>query len=469
MASETKQNFGPALGVLSSLFFMWGLITSLNSVLVPYLKNVFQLNDIMSNLVNSAFFIAFLIISVPAGKLVSKTGYKKGCVIGLIVCALSAGLFVLCGTMQSFPLFMVATFAIAIGVTILQVAANPFVTVLGSPEGASGRLNMTQGLNSFGTYIAPLIGGAFILKGVESLQPADKVKMVQTPYIVLAIILVVLAVVIAMFKLPDPMKENTSGSDTAKAEETAFEKLHSSAWAYRHVLLGVLGIFAYVGAEVAVGSNIIGYLSSSLSKNVAEVAPFAALYWGAAMVGRFFAALMFSKGGSKKIGWAAVVAIIAFAIAWFALKDPKMAAIYFGIAVANYIFFQIGAGNDKRTLGIFSIIAAILAFTPMLVSGSVSMWTLCAIGLFNSMMFPTIFSLGIAKLGKKTPQASAALCVGIVGGGVIPPIWGLVSTKVGPAAAFSVCAVCYAYIAFYAFIGSKPEEVVAPAPVPVKA
>jgi len=461
MANEGKQNYTPALAVLTSLFFMWGLITSLNSVLVPYLKNVFTLNDFTSNLINSAFFIAFLIISVPAGALVKKTGYKLGCIIGLIVCALSAGLFVLCGSTQSFPLFMVATFAIAIGVTILQVAANPFVTVLGAPEGAAGRLNMTQGLNSLGTYVAPLIGSAFILKGIDTMQVADKVKMVQTPYIVLGIVLIVLAIVFAIFKLPDPMKENTSGSGASEPEETAFEKLHSSAWAYRHVILGVLGIFTYVGAEVAVGSNIIGYLSSKLNIDAASAAPYAALYWGAAMVGRFFAALMFSKGGSsgKKMGYAALVAVVAFVIAYIALKDPKMAAIYFGIAIANYICFQIGAGNDKRTLGIFAIIAAVLAISPMIVSGHISMWTLCSIGLFNSMMFPTIFSLGIAKMGKKTPAASAALCVGIVGGGVIPPVWGLVSTNVGSAAAFAVCAVCYAYIAFFAFVGSKPEEV----------
>lgn len=458
-----KQNYGPALAVLTSLFFMWGFITCLNSILVPYLQGVFQLSKGMSNFINSAFFIAFFVMSVPASEVVKKAGYKMGCVIGLIVCAVGAFLYYPSGAYTNFALFLIATFVIATGVTILQVAANPFVTILGHPDGASARLNMTQGFNSLGTYVAPLIGNLLILKGItETMSAQDKAAIVKNPYIGLGVLCILLAIVFSIFKLPEP-KSGEGQNEAEKSSANAFESLHSSAWGYRHVILGMFGIFAYVGAEVAVGSNIIFYLKDSVQGMTdSGAAPFVAIYWGGAMIGRFYASLMLSKGGSaaKTNGLAALVAVGAFIISYIALKSPGQAAIFFGIAVANYLAFQIGARNDKRTLGIFAIIAAILAASPMVVSGSAATWTICSIGLFNSMMFPTIFSLGVAKLGKHTPTGSGALVMGIVGGAIIPPIWGFVADATSSVKIpFLVCTLCYAYIAFYGMVGSHPEEV----------
>jgi FHS family L-fucose permease-like MFS transporter len=466
MANESKQNNGPALAALSTLFFMFGFISCISTILVPYLKNLFTLTNWQSNLINSAFFLAYLIISIPSGMLVKKVGYKMGAVIGLIGCAVGSFIFVFCAKYPSFPLFLTATFVIATGVTVLQVAVNPFVTLIGDPESASARLNLTQGLNSLGTYVAPLIGSALIFKGItDNMSVADKALRVQGPYMYLGLALIVVGIGFAMLKLPNPLKVS-AGAEGAKKEEDAFEKLHGSAWGYRHVILGMLAIFAYVGAEVATGSNIIEYLKASTGIDASVAAPFAAIYWGGAMIGRFYAGLMLGKGETtgKTHVLGALVAIGAFVIAYIALKNPVQAAIFFGIAVANYLCFQIGSRNDKRTLAVFAVIAALLAIAPIIVSGKISMWTICSIGLFNSIMFPTIFSLGVAKLGKHTPQGSAALCVGIVGGGIIPLIWGFISDKTNSVTIpFVVCALCYAYIAFFALVGSKTEEVKAKA------
>jgi FHS family L-fucose permease-like MFS transporter len=356
---------------------------------------------------------------------------------------------------------MAATFIVAAGVTIMQVAANPFVTLLGAPEGASARLNMTQAFNSLGTYVAPLLAGALLLKGMETKTAADQAAMVQTPYLVLGGLLIALAVVFSMFKLPDPQKEETSGSaDGAAADD--FEKLHSSAWAYRHLLLGVFGIFAYVGTEVAIGSNIVFFLKDEafggLTKEAAS--KWVAVYWGGAMIGRFFGAVMLTKGldAAKKHGFAALAALFAIGVGYGALEDWTLAAIFFGCAVVNYGLLQLGRNNPHRSLGVFALAAAVLALSPIVMPGSAAIWAICSIGLFNSIMFPTIFSLAVAKLGKHTPQGSGALVMGIVGGAVIPPIWGTVSDMTGTVTIpFAVCALCYAYIAFYAFVGSIPE------------
>lgn len=461
MPNDTKRNYTPALAVLASLFFMFGFITCLNSMLVPYLQGLFALSNLESNLVNSAFFIAFVVMSVPAGLLVKRAGYKAGCTIGLVVCAVGALLFYPSGAMRSFPLFLAATFVIATGVTVLQVAANPFVTLLGPPEGASARLNMTQAFNSLGTYVAPLVASAALLRGISDKSADEKAAMVQAPYLGLGILLVLLAVVLSTFKLPDPRKEQTSSS--AAEGESDFDNLHASAWGYRHLLLGVVAIFAYVGAEVAVGSNIVFFLKDPKVAGLVEdaAAKYTAIYWGGAMIGRFFGALTLNQGlaPEKRHAFAALTAAFAFVVAFYALRDAASAGIFFACAVANYGLLQLGHNNPHRSLGVFAIVATLLALSPVVATGASAIWAICAIGLFNSLMFPTIFSLGVSKLGRHTPQGSGALVMGIVGGAVIPPLWGKVSdVSQSVTLPFVVCAVCYAYIAFYAFVGSTPES-----------
>jgi MFS transporter, FHS family, L-fucose permease len=482
MANDNKPNYGPALSVLTSLFFMWGFITCLNGSLKPLLQKAFALNDFTTNILDGSFFIAFFIMSVPASVIVKKFGYKIGCVIGLLVCAIGAFLYVPAAKSLSFPLFCVATFVIASGVTVLQVAANPFVTILGSPEGASGRLNMTQAFNSLGTTLAPLAFSFLVFKGVAELVDipkgtaltSDQIQQVtsatQTPYIGLALLLVVLGIVFALFKLPDPRQQNTTAAGGA-VSETPFEKLHGSAWGYRHLLLGVFAIFAYVGAEVAIGNNLVRFLGdpSVAGLKKGDCAPFQAIYWGGAMIGRFFGGLLLGENkGKGKMMQSMLVLIFAFIVGWFVTHtggtswfgpNLKRGAIFLGIAIVNFIGFQIGKNSPNKSLGIFAIIATLLVVTTVFAPGKFSYWALISVGFFNSIMFPTIFSLGINKLGKHVPQGSGALCVGIVGGGLVPMLWGLVSDlSHSVKIAYLVCAVCYLYIAFYGVKGSTMEK-----------
>jgi MFS transporter, FHS family, L-fucose permease len=457
---EKEQDYTVALGGFAALFLIFGFITSLNSVLVPYLQGVFSLAKWESNLVNSAFFLAYFVMSVPAAIVIKKAGYKRGCVIGLMICAAGAFLYYPSGSMQSFALFIFTTFVIATGVVVLQVAANPFVTLLGPPETAAGRLTMTQAFNSLGTYGAPLAANVLILKAItDTMSSSDKAKAVQVPYLELGGLLIVLAVLFSLFKLPDPDKKKKD--EKGVAAQDRFDQLHPSAWGYRHLILGVFGIFAYVGVEVTVGSNITFYLKESIGMSTSSAAPFVALYWGGAMIGRFFFPLTLMKSGSagKRYGLAALVAAFAFFVGWYADKDPVQGMIFFGIAVANYIAFQLGRKSDRGTLALFAGIAAVLSIAPMLLGNTGTIWTLVAIGFFNSLMFPTIFSLAIAKLGRHTVQGSGAVNVGIVGGAIVPPIWGYVADITHSVTTpFLVCALCYAYIAFFALKGSIPEK-----------
>ena len=460
--SQKEQDYTVALGGFAALFLIFGFITSLNSVLVPYLQGVFSLAKWESNLVNSAFFLAYFVMSVPAAMVIKKAGYKRGCVIGLVVCAAGAFLYYPSGSMQSFPLFIFTTFVIATGVVVLQVAANPFVTLLGPPETAAGRLTMTQAFNSLGTYVAPLAANVLILKAItDTMTSSDKARAVQVPYLQLGGLLIVLAVLFSLFKLPDPDKEKEKKDAAGAVVPDNFDRLHDSAWGYRHLILGVFSIFAYVGVEVTIGSNITFYLKEALGMSTSSAAPFVALYWGGAMIGRFFFPLTLMKSGSaaRKYGLAALIAAFAFFVGWYADRDPRQGAIFFAIAVANYIAFQLGRKSDRGTLALFAGIAAALSLAPMVLGSQITIWTLVAIGFFNSLMFPTVFSLAIAKLGRHTVQGSGAVNVGIVGGAIIPPIWGYVADITNSVTTpFLVCVLCYAYIAFFALKGSIPEK-----------
>ncbi len=471
MTTENK-SYPVALAVLTLLFFMWGFIICLNGSLKPLLQGVFKLSDFQTAIVDGAFFTAFFFMSVPAGILVKKIGYKHGCVIGLIVCALGAFLYFPASEFINYPLFLMATFVIATGVTILQVAANPFVIVLGPAESSSSRLNMTQGFNSLGATVAPLIFMLLVFKMITpDMSSVQKAQIVQCPYIGLGILLIALAVIFSTFKLPDPGIISNGSTEEIK-EEKAFEKLHASVWGYRHLLLGVFAIFAYVGAEVAIGNNIIRFLSDKTIAGMtnAEAAPFQATYWGGAMIGRFFGAVLLSGVGIgvnkylKSLG----IVIFAFFTGWFVTHEPetswlgenvKFGAIFMGVSIINFLAFQIGKNSDNKSLGVFACMAALLVLISVFASGMISVWALISVGFFNSIMFPTIFCLGAKNLGKHIPQGSEALCMGIVGGGVVPMIWGLVSDNVGVKLAFLVCAICYGYIAFYGMSGSTLEKI----------
>ncbi|MFA8433058.1 MAG: sugar MFS transporter [Marinifilaceae bacterium] len=388
-------NYKGALGLLTSLFFMWGFLTCMNDILIPHLKGLFDLNYTQAMMIQFTFFGAYFLMSLPAGWIIGRTGYKWGIVLGLALAGLGAMLFYPAAEILSFGFFLFAFFVLASGIVILQVAANPFVAELGAPETASSRLNLTQGFNSVGTTIAPLFGSFLILNNTGT-DMASKAAAVQMPYIGLALTLGVIALIFAFVKLP-------------KIQEGEEVKAEGSAWKYRHLVLGAVAIFAYVGAEVSIGSFLVNYLGVD-GLNLfeeAEAARYVSLFWGGAMVGRFIGSAVMQKMASQKV--------LAFnAIAVMALVALSMST-----------------------------------------SGYVAMWSIVLVGLFNSIMFPTIFTLAIDGLGNHTSQGSGILCLAIVGGAIVPLVMGALADAIGLQASFALTIACYAYILFYALKGYK--------------
>jgi len=391
-----------ALMSLTTLFFMWGFITCLNDILIPYLKGAFALSYTQAMLIQFCFFGAYFIVSVPAGSLVAKVGFKKGIVIGLTIAALGCLLFYPASVVKVYALFLVALFVLASGITILQVSANPYVSVLGPVETASSRLTMTQAFNSLGTTIAPFFGAYLLFAGgAEHTAASTDADAVQVPYLILAAALLLLAGIFAKLKLPELGKVQTT------------DVSNRAVLQHRHLTLGAIAIFVYVGAEVAIGSFLVNFLNepSIAGLTEAQASKYIAYYWGGAMVGRFIGALVMQK-----------------------------------IAAGKVLCFN-------------AVAAVVLLFITINFSGDIAMWAVLAIGLFNSIMFPTIFSLAIKDLGDHTSKGSGILCLAIVGGAIIPLVQGALADTVGVQLAFALPIICYVYIAYYGLFGSRVMEV----------
>jgi MFS transporter, FHS family, L-fucose permease len=415
-AESATKDYTRPLAVVTTLFFMWGFLTCLNDILVPHLKSIFDLNYAQVMLVQLAFFSAYFLFSVPWSKFVNTVGYQRTMVVGLLTMAFGAFLFVPAASVASYPLFLTALLILAAGITGLQVAANPYVVVLGKPQTGPSRLDLTQAFNSLGTTIAPKIGGLLILSAaplaIEQLrqltpqalhayrvQTAASVKM---PYTLIGIALVLLAVVIGMFNLP---KIET-------AESRPGEKVNDSIWKHPNLLLGAIGIFTYVGAEVSIGSFLVNYFGLPQIAGLAAktAAGYVSFYWGGAMIGRFLGA-------------------------------PLLRRVRPGYLLA-----------------LCAACAGTLVTASMLLGGHTAMWSILAVGFFNSIMFPTIFSLGLAELGPLTGNGSGILNMAIVGGAILPVIQGAIADRVGLHHAFLLPVICYLFILFYGLSGSKPNS-----------
>jgi FHS family L-fucose permease-like MFS transporter len=400
----TAPNYMPALVVLTSLFFMWGLITSLNDILIPHLKAIFTLSYVQAMLIQFSFFGAYFVMSFPSGYLVEKQGYRRGIIIGLATAGIGCLGFYPAASLQSYPLFLGALFVLASGITLLQVAANPYVAILGKPATAASRLNLTQAFNSLGTTIGPFMGSVLILSAVATGGSADtarEIETVQTPYLALAAVLFVIAVVFAQFKLPTvPNTEAATSASGAPAR---------SVWRYSHLVLGAVAIFVYVGAEVSIGSFLVNFMAQPEIGGLSEstAGRYLSLYWGGAMVGRFIGA---------------------------------------------YVLRRIKPGY---VLAFNAAMVILLLIVAMATAGKAAMWAVLAIGLFNSIMFPTIFTLAIAGLGRHTGEGSGVLCMAIVGGAIVPVIQGFFADSMGILMSFFVPAICYAYIVYYGVKGSQ--------------
>lgn len=415
------------------LFFLWGFITVLVDSLIPRIRELFTLSYFEAGLVQFAFFGAYFVFSIPAGAILSKIGYKRGIVLGLITMAIGCLLFYPASSFREFPIFMLAYFTLAGGITILQVAANPYVAALGSEVGASSRLNLSQAFNSLGTAIAPIIGAAFILSGkvksgeeIEALTESAKesyliaeAAAVQMPFLGIAGFILILALAFAFFKLPKILQESPSGGYRAILKKPS-------------LVMGAIGIFVYVGAEVAIGSYLVNYFidmdmasaikNSDLMRGISEtvlgdaltnvsnlaiVGAFVTFYWTGAMIGRFIGAYL-----TKII-------------------------------------------QPAKVLAAFAIGAMLMVAISMSTSGFIAMWSILSVGLFNSIMFPTIFTLAIDGLDDLKPQASGVLCTMIVGGALIPPLYGKLTDNFGFKMALVLVLLCYAYIFFYGRIRNR--------------
>lgn len=413
------------MAMVTTLFFMWGFVTCLNDILIPHLKAIFHLNYAAVMFVQFAFFSGYFLFAFPAGKIVEWIGYQSTMVAGLLTMAVGALLFVPAASVPAFGFFLAALVIVAAGMTALQVSANPYVSVLGPPQTASSRLNLTQAFNSLGTTVAPFFGSALILgaavpktaEEINNMAPAalhayrlQEASTVKLPYLLIAGVLTALAIAIALFKLPKISTEGEAGAD----ERAGYPQV--PVWKQRHLMLGVLGIFLYVGAEVSIGSFLVNYFSQPYIGAMTEkqAAFYVSFYWGGAMVGRF---------------------------------------------IGSAVLQKLPTGG---VLGAVALVAGALVVLSMLTFGPVAMWTIILVGFFNSVMFPSIFTLGIAGLGARTGEGSGLLVAAIVGGAILPVIQGALADNpaVGIHHAFVLPVLCYLYIAFYGFKGSKPAPAV---------
>lgn len=405
---QVKSHLG-SLTILTSLFFIWGFITCLNDILIPHLKAVFELNYTQAMLVQLCFFTAYFLVSIPSGLLIERIGYKLGIVTGLLVAGIGCGLFYPAAALHQYPLFLFALFVLASGITLLQVAANPYVTVLGPSETASSRLTLTQAFNSLGTAIAPFLGSIWLLSvpvkstvEIQSLSQADLVSYqameaanVQIPYLLIACVLWVMSLVFLIIKLPQPHSFESNDSMVANNNR--------GAWQHLSLKLGVVGIFLYVGAEVAIGSFMVSFLSNPdiAGLSAENAGQLVSLYWGGAMLGRFVGAWVMQ-------------------------------------------YFRAGL-----VLSFHALLACALVLIASQASGDLAKWSLLAVGLCNSIMFPTIFSLALTGLGSHSSEGSGYLCSAIVGGALVPVLQGVLADEWGLQLALFLPALCYAFIMYY--------------------
>jgi len=415
-----------AIAVVSLIFFTWGGLTSLNDVLIPHLKAVFAMNYAQTMLIQFTFFGAYFLMSLPAGAVVARAGYKASIVIGLGIAAIGAAMFFPAATLPSYPLFLAALFVLASGITLLQVAANPYISLIGDPRGAHSRLNLAQALNSLGTTVFPFVIGPLILSaavlGADQLAAlpaaqlaayrASQAQSVQVPYLLLACGLIALAAFVLLMRIPT-LRDDAPGRAHPR---------HGFAEALQHRRLrwGVLAIFVYVGAEVSIGSFLINYISGADTGGLSQATAsrYLSFYWGGAMIGRFAGAALLTRV------------------------------------------------DARRLLALASAIACALLATTMLSRDALAMWSVIAIGLFNSVMFPTIFTTAIERLGPLTGRASSLLIMAIVGGAIVPLAQGALADRIGIQHAFVLPLACYAYIAWYGLRGSRLPAAAVPDAMP---
>lgn len=452
MDKTKRTNYTFAFTVITGLFFIWGFITSLNDILIPYLKQQFSLSYLQATLVQFSFFgayfigsVVYFLYSIKYGDLIEKIGYKNCIIFGLLVAAVGCLLFYPAAEFGVYNIFLAGLFCLGLGFTLLQIAANPYVAILGNEKSASSRLNLAQAVNSLGTTIAPLIGGYFLFGHMITENTDLGSSTIKNMYLLFTGMFLLMALIIRFTDLP------------AFKSEVELVK-GAGALKYPHLVLGIIAIFTYVGAEVGVGSLLISFFAKPEIAGLPEKegSTYVAFYWGGLMIGRFMGAVSLSDdiGQKRKTATMVLIPILSFIIIGF-LTDWSTASFYAIFLVLNLVAFFIGASLPARTLGVFSIVLVGLITTAILTSGTLAMWCLIGAGLFNSVLWSNIFTLAISGLGKYTSQASSLLIMAILGAALLPVLQGALADTIGLQLSFIVPACCYLYLVFYGFIGYK--------------
>ena len=455
---------------------MWGFITVLNDILIPFLKKMFELNRYQSMFVQFTFFgayfigsVVYFIISVFWGDPMSKTGYKNGMIAGLLISAAACAGFYPAADIKVYGVFLSLLFILGIGFTLLQIAANPYVALLGKPETASSRLNLSQAWNSLGTTIAPIIGGYLVFHffakiGTPLLNTAGRQILtdkglpmtalgVQLPYLAFAAVFVLLAVIVKFTHLPQFVS-------TEKIEKGI------GALRYSHLSFGMIAIFVYVGAEVSIGSLFINYAKEVAGLAEINAKSFLAYYWGGLMIGRFLGAISLGDNKSRgsmylkmAVSGLAIYGLISGIVLFESFQSGENFSFastlpYLGFMAVQFVGFVFGKSHPARTLFIFSLIIICLLLATTFTGGNVALWTVIAVGLFNSIMWSNIFTLAIKDLGQHTSQGSSLLVMMILGGAIVPLAQGRFADAAGGyQMSFFIPIVCYAYLAFYGIKG----------------
>jgi FHS family L-fucose permease-like MFS transporter len=433
-SSDTSQNYTPAIILMATLFFVIGFITVLNDVLIPIMKNIFAFKDDENwklLLIQFSFFMAYGLMSVPAGNIIKSIGYKKGTILSLCIVASGLLLFYPASELASYALFLIALFIVGTGFAILQVAINPYLISLGTSETGAARLNLGGALNSTATAIGPIFGSFYLLNECLMTQ-ADTLETTRTLYVGIAFLIILIAAFMSFMKLPKLSIENDK-----------HEVLTGSIFEFSHLIFGAGAIFFYVGAEVVIGSLLVVYLKSDTMGNIPEkfAASLVAYYWAGAMIGRFVGSKITQKIAPNKA--LAFVAVVAFTLIFLSMTD---------IMVHNTITIPvINMGEDCKTLEFY--------FNFKSLTVPLAAICLLLIGLANSIMWPSIFPLGIARLGKYTSKGSGLMVTMVAGGALVSLLQGILADNIGYRYSFALCLICYAYIAFFALKGYKPYKV----------
>ena len=440
--APSAPNYTVPFIIVTGLFLIFGFLTNLNSNLSPKLEDIFHLDHAWSNLVTSAWFFAYLVFSVPAAKVIEHVGYKRTMVISLFVMVVGALLFVPAAHMISFPFFLTASFVLATGVCGLQTSANPYVSILGPESSAPARLTLAQAFNSLGTAMAPIVVGVFILTDPSKvMDQAAVAHTVQGPYIAIACALLALGFIIMGMHLPaiTGTRDFRPAADPDNVEGSARPFAGRSIWSHRHTVLAMIGIFLYVGLEIALAANAIKFFESPGNASAID----GYLQWAQPFshaVSRFY---------PQGIGEKEVVAVLAFCY-----PLAMMIGRFAGTVLMKTI-------QAHKMLAVLGVLGVALMIVGMFSTGHVAIWSLILCGFANSIMYPTIFALGIAELGPLTSKGSGVITIGNVGGAVIPPLFGLVADKAGYQHAFLLVIACYLFMIFYGVSGYKPERGVA--------